>query len=758
MLLPLTGHHAVGARARIRGVSSIIPRPSSWRSEHRLRRTPRESRMSVAVAQAEPRSSSAILPYASTIFLSAFLLFLVQPIIAKQILPWFGGSAAVWTTCLVFFQCVLLAGYAYADLTHRLGQRRQALLHIALLLLSLATLPVIASERWKPHGGEAPIVRILLLLAATIGLPYFLLATTTPLLQAWYWQRFRSAVPYRLFALSNFASLLALLGFPVLFEPPFSLPQLGWAWSALYAAFVVVCAATGWISARAAAGTGDRAPMDAAARPADAHPPSGAMQITWLALAAMGSIMLLSVTNHVTQNISSVPFLWVLPLSLYLLTFIFAFDHPRWYVRPLVIALLLFVTPLMAAKIAAFNLDPGAVFKAILPPSWAIALKQVSSLGFLLLVGLYMAGLFVACLFCHGELARLKPDPRYLTRFYLMLSLGGAAGAVLVAIVAPLTLPGYFELNIVLVLLAALLGLRLPGRPRVAGVAALIATAWFAVEGGYTYAHDVRVMARDFYGVVRTRDREVGGVKYRAMYHGGIVHGGQLLGPQYRNTPSDYFGPTSGYGRLFAALNAMKPGPRDVGVIGLGAGVIAAYGRAGDTVTFYEISPDVVQIERNEFSFLRDTPAHTQVILGDGRLSLEREQPPRKYDVLGIDAFAGDSIPMHLITREAMALYRQHLKENGVIVFQATNRYINLMPVIKRLASEAGMEAVLVSDAPKAAGGIAYWYSSTDQVLVTKDKGLLERSGLKEVTEPIGDRNDLATFTDAHHNLFRILK
>jgi spermidine synthase len=452
-----------------------------------------------------------------------------------------------------------------------------------------------------------------------------------------------------------------------------------------------------------------------------------------------------------------VPFLWVLPLSLYLITFILCFDHPRWYVRPVVVALLVIVTPLMAAKIASFSVDLSGLI-GLLPADLGTTLKRTPSLGFVVLVGLYMVGLFVACLFCHGELARMKPDPRHLTRFYLMLSLGGAVGAVLVAIVAPLTLHGYFELNVVLVLLAVLALARLPGKLRIAGAAAVAATAWFSIEGGYEYGHEIRLMARDFYGVVRTRDREVDGVRYRAMYHGGIVHGGQLLGDEYKNMPSDYFGPTSGYGRLFAALNDLKPGPRNVGVIGLGAGVIAAYGRPGDTITFYEISQKVVDIEKQEFGFLHDTPAKTEIILGDGRLSLEREAPPRKYDVLGIDAFAGDSIPMHLITREAMALYLKHLNDDGVIVFQATNRYIDLMPVLKRLAVEFGMEAVLVSDLPESATGMAYWYSSTDQVLVTRDKTLLQHPNLREAAEQIADKKRLQTFTDAHHNLVRILK
>ncbi|MFZ5539655.1 MAG: spermidine synthase [Pseudomonadota bacterium] len=692
--------------------------------------------MHAATVSTTAPASRAILPYAGTIFLSAFLLFLVQPIIAKQILPWFGGSAAVWTTCLVFFQTVLLAGYAYADATTRLGVKRQTQLHLVLLAISLATLPILAADHWKPQGDEDPIVRILLLLAATIGLPYFLLSTTTPLAQAWYWRRFRASVPYRLFALSNFASLLALLGFPVLFEPWFTLPQLGWGWSVMYAAFVVVCAATGWMSMRAAAAAeGDAQPLAGAASQGAAAAPSLRTQLLWLALAAMGSVMLLAVTNHVTQNISSVPFLWVLPLSLYLITFILCFDHPRWYVRWLFIALLIPGIPWMAYFISSLELLWAAVT--------------------------YFAGLFVACMFCHGELARLKPDPRYLTRFYLMLSLGGAAGAVLIAIVAPLVLDGYYELNITLVLLALLVLARLEGAARIVGMLVLLPTAWFAYDGAREYGRDMRVMERDFYGVVRTRDRTVDGVAYRAMYHGGIIHGGQLLGDQYRNTPSDYFGPTSGYGRLFSALADIKPQPRRVGIIGLGAGVVAGYGRAGDEIVFYEISPKVVEIERREFTFLRDTPAKTQVILGDGRLSLERElkqRGPRGYDVLGIDAFSGDSIPMHLVTREAMALYVKHLAPDGVIVFQATNRYIDLMPVVKRLAAEFGLEAVVVSDIPESSAAADYWLSSTDQILVTRNRKLLAHPRIADAAEPIKDRPDLPTFTDAHHNLFRILK
>ena len=648
----------------------------------------------------------------------------MQPIIAKQILPWFGGSAGVWTTCLVFFQSVLLAGYAYADWTTRLGSRRQAYLHVALLVGSLASLPIIAASGWKPQGNEEPILRILLLLAATIGLPYFLLSTTTPLLQAWYWRRFQSAVPYRLFALSNFASLLALLGFPLLFEPAFDLRELGWSWSFLYGGFAVLCGGVALLSANGAS----NGAASAATQPVRVPLRD---QLTWLALSAMGSVMLLAVTNHITQNISSVPFLWVLPLALYLVTFILAFDHPRWYVRPLFIAVLLVLVPTMAWYVPSLQLRVAAP--------------------------LYLVGLFFTCMFCHGELARTKPDPSRLTRFYLMISLGGAAGAVLVAIIAPLTLPGYYELGIALLVMAIVLAMRLPRAALLGGIAAASVTAVFVVKSAIDYTRGMRVMERDFYGVVRTADHPEP-VPYRSMYHGGIMHGGQLLGNSFRNTPADYFSPTSGYGRLFTSLRQMAPRRKlSVGVIGLGAGVIASWMKPGDRLVFYEISPRVVDVARHEFTFLADTAARTEVVLGDGRLSLERE-PPRGFDVLGVDAFSGDSIPMHLITREAMALYVKHLNPDGVIVFQATNRYVDLLPVVKRLAAEFGMQAVNIADVPEGVDGPQYWYSATDQVLVTRNRALLDWPTIDDVSDEIEDRASLPTFTDSHHNLLRILK
>jgi SAM-dependent methyltransferase len=305
--------------------------------------------------------------------------------------------------------------------------------------------------------------------------------------------------------------------------------------------------------------------------------------------------------------------------------------------------------------------------------------------------------------------------------------------------------------------LGAVLAFSMRGGWRWGAAAVTLLSAGFVAKGVYDYTEGVRVMARDFYGVVRTADHR-DPVPYRSMYHGAIMHGGQLLGDSFRNTPADYFSPGSGYGRVFTSLREMQPKkPLKVGVIGLGAGVLAAWMKPGDELVFYEISPRVVDIARSEFTFLEDTPAKTEVVLGDGRLSLERE-PPRQYDVMGIDAFSGDSVPMHLVTREAMAIYLKHLKPDGVIVFQATNRFIDLLPVVKRLAAEFGLQAVNIADVPEGEEGYEYWYSSTDQVIVTRNAKLLAWPALAEAAEPIADKPGLPVFTDAHHNLLRILK
>jgi SAM-dependent methyltransferase len=668
--------------------------------------------------------------YAGTIFLSAFLLFLVQPVIAKQILPWFGGSAAVWATCMVFFQMVLLAGYIYADrTTRRLTSRQQAILHVALLALSLLTLPITPAASWKPHGDENPSWRILGLLAFTIGLPYFLLSTTSPLLQAWFARRIHRAGPYRLFALSNLASLLALLAYPVVIEPWVSTLTQSVAWSLCYALFALVCAAAAIASARGQVGVAGGAPGPDEATPTEA-PPGSARQLSWLVLAGMASFLLLAVTNHICQNLASLPFLWILPLSLYLGTFILCFDHLRWYRRNVFLALAAVLLPVMA---------------------W-----HSDSLQLKLVVPMYLAGLFVCCMFCHGELALAKPAPRYLTTYYLMISLGGALGGLLVGLVAPYVLTGYYELAIGLVACALLLlyrTARIAWWAILASAAVVGTTAWGAGTALEYQISTSRLMTRSFYGVLRTRDDDTP-VLFRSMVHGGIVHGGQLLDPEQRFRPSSYFGATSGYGRLFASL---PDRPRKVGIIGLGAGSMIAHARKGDTFRFYEINPQVLDLAKREFTFLTDSPATVQVVLGDGRLSLEREAS-QQFDVLAMDAFSGDSIPMHLLTREAIAIYLRHLKPGGVLAFQATNRFIDIGPVVAGLAQEHGLTAVLVSDTPENTDGADYWTSATDQILVTANGELLESEPIRSVGQVLAPVPGFRAWTDDYNNLLRILK
>jgi len=669
--------------------------------------------------------------YAAPIFLGAFLLFLVQPIIAKQILPWFGGSAAVWATCMVFFQMALLLGYAYADwTTRRLTHRRQVILHIALLALSLLLLPIIPDAAWKPAGNEDPAWRILGLLAVTIGLPYFLLSTTSPLMQAWFAWRFHHAAPYRLFALSNLASLLALLFYPVAIEPWVTTATQSVSWSVIYGVFALLSIATAIVSIRNAGADKADVPVAAGGRDAGAVKPGAGQQLVWLALAAMASFLLLAVTNHICQNVASLPFLWILPLSLYLATFIFCFDHPRWYRRNIFLVLAAIALPVMA---------------------W-----YSDSLDLKVAIPIYLAGLFVCCMFCHGELAQLKPAPRFLTTYYLMISLGGAVGGLLVGLVAPHLLTGYFELGIGLVACALLLlyrTFRIAWWTMLASAAVVGATAWGAGKAIDYQVSDSRVMMRNFYSVLRTREYTEP-APFRSMVHGGIVHGGQLLDPGMRLAPSSYFGPNSGYGRMFASL---PDAPRKVGVIGLGAGSIIAYARKGDTFRFYEINPQVVELAQREFTFMADSPAKTEVVLGDGRLSLEREAS-QQFDVLAMDAFSGDSIPLHLLTREAMAIYLRHLKPGGVLAFQATNRFIDIAPVVASLAGEHGLTAVLISDSAGSEEGADYWISGTDQILVTSNRALLESENIRAAGQVLAAPAGFRVWTDSFNNLLRVLK
>ena len=685
--------------------------------------------------------------FAATIFTSAFLLFLVQPIIAKQILPWFGGSAAVWTTCMVFFQLVLLAGYAYSDsVVRKLAPRSQAILHTVLVLLSIAWLPIVAGESWKPEPGASPSARILLLLGATVGLPYLLLSTTGPLVQAWFARRYPQAKVYRLFALSNLASLLSLLAYPPFIEPHVTLTWQTWVWSGTYVVFALLVIASAWHAASAQPSE-DHGVSAIHAVPEDIPaPPALREYVLWFLLATLGSLLLLSFTNHITQNVASVPFLWLVPLVLYLVTFILVFDvgssrgNNGWYWRPL------FLPLLFALIIAiAYGLDDGYAY-----------------LNVYVAIPLFCAGLFVGCMFCHGELAALRPSSRYLTRFYLMLSIGGAAGGLMVGVLAPMVFKTFLELPLALLacgLVAAYLGWVAPGaKPLVKWGTPLVSLLVTAVAGWYLWSYvsyqyqDALLLHRDFYGTLRVKQNgpDASPDTTRRLVHGVIDHGSEFTSEPLRGKPISYFGPDSGIARTLQFFGEERPAIR-VGVVGLGIGVIAGWGRAGDTYRIYELVPAVVDIANSHFWYLSGSKAKIEYALGDGRLSLERD-PPQHFDMLSIDAFSSDSIPMHLMTREALRVYKNQIKPDGAIVYNVTNRFINLAPMVKLLAEAEGMKAIMIANSPEADE-----YNFTRFVVVTNNERLLAHPRFSEPAE-IDNLPGLTVWTDDYNNLFDVLR
>jgi SAM-dependent methyltransferase len=673
--------------------------------------------------------------YALTIFVSAFLLFLVQPVMAKQILPWFGGSAAVWTTCLVFFQTTLLVGYAYADLiVRRLSPRSQIIVHSALLVASCVVLPIIPGVQWKPLGTENPSWLILGLLAMTIGLPYLLLSTTSPLVQAWFARSFPGRSPYRLFALSNLASMLALVGYPFGLEPWVATRMQSYGWSAAYALFVLLCIACGWYSLRSVAVVDTVAPEDAATAglPGIDAPPTRGRQFLWCALAAMGSFLLLAVSNHICQNIAAIPLLWVAPLAIYLLTFILCFDGSGWYRRGL-------FAPMLAAALGVMG--------------WTLADHSLTH-ELMLQIGVFCTGLFIACMFCHGELARMKPEPRYLTRFYLMISAGGAIGSALVGLVAPIVLPAYFELAFGLVACAALLAFQMRRAHPVfvtLAVGALVFTLGAEVWQIKEFYGNTLLATRNFYGVLRVQEFGEAASLHRSLIHGTILHGTQYLAPDLARSPTTYYTQTSGIGRVLESLHPSTR-PLKVGIIGLGTGTIATYGSKGDVYRFYDINPAVITIANRDFSYLKGSEATIQIALGDARLTLERE-PSQRFDVLAIDAFSSDAIPMHLLTSEALSIYRKHMKPGGIIAFHVTNRYLNLAPVVAQLAEAQGMHAVMIYD--DSDDGMS---SISDWILVTDDEKSLAPPLISDVSIPVESKPDLKLWTDDFNNIVQVLK
>jgi SAM-dependent methyltransferase len=669
-----------------------------------------------------PRKNAFGIWTAAAISLSAFLLFMVEPLVAKRILPWFGGSAAVWSTCLVFYQTALLVGYLYASLiTRYLKPRVQAALHILILFAALALLPIGPAERWKPVSSSEPTWQILYMLTATIGLPFVILSATSPLLQSWLSRRGDEA-PYWLFAVSNFFSLAALLAYPALVEPSLNISSQSVYWSIVFALFALVCAGVAWQSRSAPAIV-----------PPDPDHANVLRPVYWFLLAACGSMLLLSVTNHITENVAAVPLLWVLPLAMYLLSFVLSFGFPRVYQRSLWLRLLAFALGIVAY--AAYSID-------------TVEPIQIS-------VPIFLAGLFIACMFCHAELRRLRPAASGLTGFYLMIAFGGAAGAIFVGLLAPRLFSGIYELPLTLCFTASLALLLVWSAGawgvRLLWVAVLVCMAGAAVANVRAYRQNSITLRRSFYGSLRVvQSPHAGPEQTRTLFHGTIQHGAQFLAPARRMRPITYYGPDSGVGIL---LRECFPLPKRVGVVGLGTGSLAVYGQPGDTFRFYEINSQVIEIAQSLFFYTRETPAHVEIVEGDARLSLQRESIP-PFDVLALDAFSGDAIPVHLLTREAVALYLRHLKPDGVLVFHVSNNYLDLAPVVAQLAQEIHYKTLEVKShaVPEDLIVPAEW------VLVTRNQSVLENTALKLHAQPIPPRPDLRPWTDDFNNLLQILK
>ncbi|HTS66769.1 MAG TPA: fused MFS/spermidine synthase [Candidatus Acidoferrales bacterium] len=759
--------------------------------------------------------------YALTILVSAFLLFQVQPVIAKIILPWFGGSAAVWTTCLLFFQMVLLLGYLYAHaLVRYLTPRRQMLVHGAMLLLSLVALPVYPSASWKPAGTEEPTLRILTLLAVTVGLPYFLLSTTGPLLQAWYARRYKGSIPYRLYALSNAGSMFALISYPVLFEPSFGTRLQAYMWSGGFVVFVLLCGLVAWRSGSDAA---ESAAGSAAPETASDPPPALKDYLMWLLLPATASVLLLAISNHLSQNVAAIPFLWVLPLSIYLLTFILCFEGEGWYRRNPYLQLLAVALGSMAYTLND-TLDKNTSLK--LPVIGDIHIPAV-----FMLIALFSLGLFTCCMVCHGELARLKPHPRYLTQYFLMISAGGAVGGLLVGLMAPHLFNALYEMPAGLALCAvvALIACRatpewdwlkeLLAPERLALAAIVIGvlgfwknSVWLALFRGRSFEENTektilgvglalailivlcvvrmgvawvrrpaawaavaaellalgligfvgyeiksltggyRLAVRNFYGALKVRDNGIESslTATRTLTHGTINHGEEFLHFTRRDWPTTYYGPNTGVG--ITIREKQNKGAIRVGVIGLGTGTVAAYGRLGDYYRYYEINPLVLNIARTQFYFLPGCKAKLDVAMGDARLSLERESPEH-FDVLAVDAFSSDSIPVHLLTKEAMELYFRHLQPDGILAVHISNRYLNLQPVLAGETRALDKVARIIDTEDDEDTDV---FGATWVLIASPATGFSGEEMTK--TAPLEPKTSVRLWTDDYSNLFKILK
>lgn len=655
--------------------------------------------------------------FALTALASAFLLFWVEPLFARMVLPLLGGSPAVWNTCLMFFQAMLLAGYLYAHCTTRfLSPRRQPLLHLMLLVAAVVALPIAVPAGWTPPTSGGPIPWLLGLLLAVVGAPFLLLSATAPLLQRWMAQLDHSGTgnPYLLYAASNAGSLLGLFAFPVALEPVLRLGQQSLLWSLGYlltCALMGVCVAVLWRHHRRSHHSVARDP-----READSSAPRLQDRVRWVILAFVPSSLLLGVTTYLTTDVATVPFLWVVPLALYLITFIVVFARTGR------------VAPRAPVEVHAL-----VVTAFVLLTFWGVHLPQRWAYP------LHLILFAVTALVLHGELAAARPGPAHLTEYYFWLALGGALGGAFNALVAPVlfrTTAEYLPMvllatflrpwqalqprsrkehlkalaiaSLPALMLAVLVAFPLqshrPGSEWLPGIVSLVAAALvlklrstplFAASlaglalAGVIMKHPsgrVLYAGRSFFGAYRVTERE----SVRYFWHGTTMHGAQFVTPGFRTHPITYYHPDAPLGRLLDSAQTRLQS-RQIGVVGLGTGTLLCYGRPGQEWTFFEIDPLVVRIASDSayFTFLRDCPVRPRVVLGDARLTLSR-QPRARFAALVLDAFSSDAVPVHLLTREAFRLYDQLLQSDGFLLINVTNRYLDLEPVIAALAADAG--------------------------------------------------------------------
>jgi hypothetical protein len=792
------------------------------------------------------RTSWLAMIYAAAIFTSAFLLFQIQPLVGKHILPWFGGSPAVWTTCLLFFQTVLFAGYAYAHFSNSwLGVRQQAMVHVLFVAAAatVALVHLLPAESWAPSGNIQPIENILLLLGVSVGLPYFVLSATGPLLQAWFARSFPGQIPYRLYALSNFGSLLALVSYPFYFEPKYSLPLQSRIWAAGFVVYGLLCGLAAWRLWAAAtpmpssgrrpnprrAGHQKRGlrsafpnrdddklsaaknrvseiPLHSAGIKTPALAKPGWLQgFLWLLWPMFGSVMLLATTNLVTADIAVMPFLWIIPLALYLLTFIIAFDRPYWYHRAPIAALVLvsiYAAALVhhegvgSAKLYELG-TPGLIYSIFAGPE--SPQYQISSLAFL---AVNILTLFAICMMCHGELVRQRPDPNYLTAYYLFIAAGGALGGVFVTLVAPRIFNNYYEWQLCLILACLLaIGFLLRAivdlafgeddQPRqithyvLLGIVVLGVFLPSAImlldltEFLRPPSAAVLFRSRNFFGTLAVLERHQDDPLKHNYYlrHGSITHGAQYTHPLRRQEPITYYARTSGVARVIDFYRRqVQESHMRLGVVGLGTGTLAAFADGGDAVVFYEINPDVVQIAENGrwFTYLADCRqrgAHYEIRLGDARLTLRREiaeNRPQQYHVLVLDAFSSDAIPVHLLTVEAFELYLAHLSGpldnsdkvhsddeanlHGAIAVHISNRYLDLSSVVFAVAQRYGLHAFRIENGDDSKN-LTY---SADWVILSRNQQLAEE--LRHFTSPPSPDAVSILWTDTHSSLFDVLK